>query len=134
MFFRRLSKDYRPIRFRYRIHRKSSGTRDRGKVLSRDGNHARAICPAVTLHFLPILDTSANLNCHKMRVFLYMKHSASSHDPLEASNEDANLIRIEKSLPSSRSGCYLLCATGAVPARWGAYERRSKNPGGGPTL
>jgi hypothetical protein len=31
-----------------------------------------------------------------MRVFLYMKHSASSHDPLKASNEDANLIRRER--------------------------------------
>ena len=63
------------------------------------GDHVRAICPAVALYFLPILDVSVNLNRRPMRVFLYIKHSASSPDPLEASDEDANLIRTEKSLP-----------------------------------
>ena len=40
-----------------------------------------------------------NLNSRPMRVFLYVGHSVSSGDPLEAFNEDTNLIRIEKSVP-----------------------------------
>ena len=44
-----------------------------------------------------------------MRVFLYIKHSASSRDPLEATDEDANLIRIEKKLtllPVPDAACF----------------------------
>ena len=45
-------------------------------------------------------DVSLNLNCRPMRFFLYeMKHSASSRDPHDSSNQDANPIRIEKSVP-----------------------------------
>ena len=33
-----------------------------------------------------------------MRLFLYMKHSASSPDPLETSDEGAGPIRIEKNM------------------------------------
>jgi hypothetical protein len=84
------------------------------KFFPRAGQHVRAICPVAALYFLLILDVSANLNCRSMGVFLYMKHSVSSRDPLEASDYDANLIRIEKSL---RSRYRLFCATGTVPAR-----------------
>jgi hypothetical protein len=67
-----------------------------------------------------------------MRLFLYMKHSASPRDPLEASNEDASLIRIEKSCPFFSFQMLLVLCHAYRP--WGAYEGRSKNPGGDPSL
>jgi hypothetical protein len=52
------------------------------------------------LYFVPALDVNLKLNRRSMRLFLYeMKHSASPRDPHDLSNQDANPIRIEKSVP-----------------------------------
>jgi hypothetical protein len=56
-----------------------------------------------------------------------MKHSAPSRDPLEVSNKDANLIRIEKDLPFFSFQMLLVlchgCCTGPVGGRMNGDRR-----------